>query len=529
MKKQLYILITALLIIIQFSGCKKFLEEQSQDEMRPATIEDITGLMAGEGYPYITNINPFLDLMTDDVQCYGGQNEKNYITVVKKGKAPFSWAKDMYQELLLPSGWAANATYINTWEIIYNKISGCNTVLAYIDKVSGSDVDKNNLRGQALAMRAFYYFYLVNMYGMPYNAPGINLETSPGIPLRLRMEVTDSFYTRNSIAEVYRQIETDLKAGLQYMKNYSKTTDIFKMNPAAAYALLSRMYLYQEKWEQSIAYADSVIAIRPNLTQLSTYKGESPAGYYRYNNGTTLTYANRIYDPALSTEIIWCYRAIGGPNMGTSQDEIYKNTMSPVYTAALNPPYGASSGLLSLYDSRPQTDTAIYLGDLRSRIFILTVPYTQNFSVILGYKFTGGNGNGGDGIRTAELYLNRAEAKIQLAIKNGNTALIQQALNDINELRKSRYDRRKQYENIVITDPQQLLNFCRDERRREFPFEGGHRWFDLRRYGMPAITHYYEDEPGSGETFTLEKGDSRYTLQIPKVVLERNGNLAQNP
>ncbi len=530
MKDQLKYIAILPLVLILFTGCSKFLEEKSQDELRPSNIQDLTAVMAGDGYPYQSNITPFFDLMTDDIQCNGGQSQKNYVDVIKKGRAPFLWSKDVYQELLLPGGWGT-ITFLNTWKIAYGKISGCNTVLDYTDKVTGSDLDKENLRGQALVMRAFYYFHLVNMYGKPYNTPGVNPENTPGVPLKLTMQVPDSLYPRNSVAEVYRQVEADLKAGAALMKANPKNAGIFKMSSAAAYTLLSRMYLYQEKWDESIAYSDSALAINNQLTQLSTYKARPSGGYYLYNNATTFAYGNRIYDPAISKEIIWSYRPIGA-GTGDVQDEIFKSGLSPLYSNSLNPPYSVSSELLNLYDNRPITDTAVYLGDLRGRIYFNVMLYfIQTAPVqIYGFKFYGGtNGAGAAGIRVAELYLNRAEAKIQKAIKSGNAALLNEALNDINTLRSSRYDARKPYQNVTIPNPQDLLSFCRDERRREFPLEGGHRWFDLRRYGMPAMTHYYEEEAGVGQTATLAQGDNRYTLQIPNEVLNRNGNLVQNP
>ena len=523
------ILLVFIVIAISFTGCSKFLEEQSQNEVRPSSISDLKALMGTSGYPYQTSLYPFLSLMTDDVKCNGGQGQANYEKVVLGSKSVFSWSKDMYQELLLPTGWG-NTSRINTWQIAYGYISTCNTVLEYIDKVTGSDIDKNNLRGQALTMRAYYYLLLVNLYGKPYNAPGVDPAKSPGVPLRLRMVVTDSLYKRNTVAEVYTQIEKDLKDGLALLDENKQVNGIYKMSPNAAQALLSRMYLYQENWEQSISYADAVISTRPGLTQLSTYKALPAGGYNLYNNGTPIYYSNRIYDPFLSKEIIWAYKPLL-PGTGEANDEAFKVIMSPSYSNKFYPPYSVSNELLSLYDSRPLSDTAIYLGDLRSRTYLMSVLNIISFSpVTYSFNFLGGSmGVGGAGIRTAELYLNRAEAKINLAIKNGNAGLIQEALNDINTLRSSRYDKRKSYTPINITDLQQLLSFCKDERRREFPFEEGHRWFDLRRYGMPAISHFYEEALGTGEEFILTQGDNRYTLQIPKVVLESNGTLSQNP
>ena len=63
----------------------------------------------------------------------------------------------------------------------------------------------------------------------------------------------------------------------------------------------------------------------------------------------------------------------------------------------------------------------------------------------------------------------------------------------------------------------------REERRREL-FGEFHRWYDLRRYGMPQIEHHYLDE-----IYILPAGDLRYTLQIPQVELDYNPDMKKNP
>lgn len=525
--KRIQLIYISIFTLLLSTGCSKFLEEQSQNQVKPSQVQDLISLMSGSGYPYNTTLDQLTEIMSDNVQCNGGQGQLNYEKVVKAGKAPFSWSKDMYEELLLPEGFSNNQ--INSWEVIYNRIATCNTVLAYIDRVAGDEVNKNNLRGQALTLRGYYYLILVNLYGKPYNAPGIDPKNSPGVPLRLRMEVTDSLYARNSVQEVYTQVEKDFKSGLALMKAYPQENGMFKLSPLGAYALLSRMYLYQEKWAQSIAYADSALAIKSGLTQLSTLQA-SGGGYYLYNNGFTSNTLgwNTIYDArGVSKEIIWKYNFYTiAAGLGASNDPVLKTSIIPSYNAILKPPYAVSDELYFSYEGRPVSDTGIYLGDLRQRIYIKHSAYV---ATPVGFNRIGGAlAMGGAGIRVAELYLNRAEAKIQLAIQSGNTALLSQALDDINTLRTSRYDPRKPYTPISITNPQELLTFCRDERRREFPFEN-HRWFDLRRYGMPSITHNYEATAGTSQTFTLTQGDNRYTLPIPKVTLDRNGMLTQNP
>jgi hypothetical protein len=122
-------------------------------------------------------------------------------------------------------------------------------------------------------------------------------------------------------------------------------------------------------------------------------------------------------------------------------------------------------------------------------------------------------------IRTAEAYLNRAEANVQLDNLSA-------ALSDLNEIRRNRI---VGYVDENITGKEELLNAIRNERRKEFCYEG-FRWFDLRRYGMPSITHRYLRELGETVlTYTLKERDPMYTLPFPNSLLIRNPKLVQNP
>lgn len=122
-------------------------------------------------------------------------------------------------------------------------------------------------------------------------------------------------------------------------------------------------------------------------------------------------------------------------------------------------------------------------------------------------------------MRTSEAVLNRAEA-------NALTDQLTEAMTDLNLLRRNRIPN---YADEQITDKEQLIQAIRNERRKEFAYEL-FRWFDLRRYGMPAITHTYTHEKGEAElTYTLQKNDPMYTLPFPNSLILRNNALKQNP
>lgn len=54
------------------------------------------------------------------------------------------------------------------------------------------------------------------------------------------------------------------------------------------------------------------------------------------------------------------------------------------------------------------------------------------------------------------------------------------------------------------------------------------RWFDLRRYGMPAFSRNWKENGVITATFSLKEKDPAYTLPIPDDVINRNVNLKQN-
>ena len=99
------------------------------------------------------------------------------------------------------------------------------------------------------------------------------------------------------------------------------------------------------------------------------------------------------------------------------------------------------------------------------------------------------------------------------------------ALKLINALREKRYITGT-YEEVNYSGDE-LLNFIREERRRELCFEG-QRWFDLRRYGMPSFKRQWTELGRYVGSYIMEKEDPAYTLPIPAKILDRNPALIQN-
>jgi len=502
-----------LLLTLCMFGCSDFLKESSQDEIRPATTNDLEQLLLGEGYLRDDYIANYLDLLTDDVES-NYSDDISQAGLLPAGAPIFTWQKDMYEKM------AQNSTYgRDSWEKLYGKIKGCNVVLDALERVSGSEGEKLNLRGQALAMRAFYYFTLVNLYGQPYNAEHVDITKSPGVPLILESAVKDDFPPRASVAEVYEQVEKDLLEALPLIEQYGQGNYKMRVTDLFIHMLLSRMYLYMENWEKTVTHADYVIGHKPALINLADQYSVD-----EWWGEVTLDKENGSVYNISSIELIWGYS-------NQNEYDIYFRSVQQ----GESPAYAASASLKNLYVS----------GDLRTEFYyqryVIGIDFTT-WQVIsaphFGLKTPGSSAaHPGKGMRVAEAYLNRAEAKIRLAQKNSDAQLEQEALDDLNYLRAHRFS--APYTEIKAEDVaswivvkeegiSDLLQFCREERRRELSFED-HRWFDLRRYGMPGIVHSLSLSEGQATDYRLPAKGDRYVLPIAQIVLDRNPALVQNP
>lgn len=487
---------TGAILLAILTGCSDFLEEQSQDEVRPSTTLEIQYLLNYEGYPSNEdNTYGYIDLLTDDSECFGPQGitQEYYLKFLDKFKDFYTWSNDMFQEL-------SDSRFYNSWEILYKRILGCNVTLDYIYKVDGKMSEKMNIQGQAYGLRAYYYLILVNLYAQPYNSPLEKPEVSKGVPIMLSLNFSDVLPERNTVKEVYDQIESDLTNALKSFEASGTENEVTQMSANAVLALMSRVYLYKEDWDKVIACSEELFKKQSRLTALNTADDK---------NVFSLE----------SEELIW---HITGYDLSKFYNGYPGRTTRGFFSV--------SDNLVNLYQPTPEGLTDLRLQKYFEQLTIKgggKVPIFGSKSFLKrDYRLNSTS----DGIRLSEIYLNRAEAYIQKYLTDGNTSWCQKALDDLNYLRINRYySETAAYTPVEYTDGNKLLNFYKQERRKELCFEGLHRWCDLRRWGMPSITHTYISRNDVSETVTLKEQDLRYVILIPETVRKRNFLLEQNP
>lgn len=519
-------IIALCLCSIALCSCEDFLDPSSTSEFVPKDANSLNELLLGEAYPRndIDGMNIFLNLLDDDITAMPYQTPQDGFDA-NHFLAAYTWQPDMFKMM-------EEAGYSNTnmYEQYYELILGANAVIDYIDQVNDEKQNINYVLAQAYALRGFLYFKLVNIFGQPINSQPDAL----GVPLKLNsgVENTENALARRTVKDVYAQVINDLKeaerlyetlpADKQFAKDYRTSLPMVQL-------LLSRVHLYQENWSDAASYAHKVMTNSNfKLLDLNVVETLTEEGYPFYK--TYHAYSE-------SSEVIWLYGSVS--DMG-SWVMSYAGTSNPKdNNRVMHAYFKASDDLMETYE-----DT-----DLRKERYIIkkavrdergidiwtpmaigklsvNIPQDNGISLNNFYKPISGSGVFGRSLRLSEAYLNYAEAKAMMYQMGTDANGATEAQDALDELRVKRYAA-NDFKSLDITDAEELIQFVRNERRRELCFED-HRWYDLRRWGMKEIKHVWYNDANTKSTFTLTQGDKGYTIPIPDEAMDLNAALKQN-
>jgi hypothetical protein len=174
----------------------------------------------------------------------------------------------------------------------YRFVSNATAILTNIDQATGTETEKENIKGQAYAYRAFAYFQLVQAWGkrFDYDNPANNDEPNSGVILRNTEQLTFDNQARSTVNEVYQQINSDIDNAVKCLTATTVVrTNKTYINRYVAEGLKARILLAQGKWEEAALLAKDVVEHSGAKLQADTY--------------TTTT--NRMMDSG-NSEWLWC-------------------------------------------------------------------------------------------------------------------------------------------------------------------------------------------------------------------------------
>ncbi|GCC52233.1 RagB/SusD family nutrient uptake outer membrane protein [Chryseotalea sanaruensis] len=376
-----------------------------------------------------------------------------------------------------------NIALVGFWSAGYNTILRANHVLENINKLPDGDF-KNNIEGQALALRALAHFDLARVYSA---APQFAAASDLGIPYVTTTSSSEK-PSRPSVADTFTNIEQDLIAAVPLIASES---DPGFLNKAGVYALQSRLYLYIGDYQATIDAADDAIAEGITVAPIASFAD--------------------IWTDETEDDVI--FKARNTDNDRVTVGVVYNQTGPTGVRSEYVPDYS----LYQLYG----------VNDVRRDAYFSTSAFGGfNFNhIVKWYQRPGSNQAVVDMkiLRAAEVYLNKAEAHAALDQDGA-------ALTALNMVRTNRY--------TGFVDPAETGNALDAavalERRLELAFEG-HRLFDLKRQNLPITRSAFGDySDGTGvsipaESRTLPASSPMFQMPIPQEELNANENLQPNP
>lgn len=400
------------------------------------------------------------------------------------------FATNQYSAYTAWSGTTPDFISWGLWPPLWQGVNLANTVL---DKVPDMDIDdqvKNRVIGEAHAIRAVIYFYLVNWFGsMP------EITTAEEIPTEIPRQRVDSNY---------ELIEYDLKSAIELLPDKSALismgeTEYGRVTKHAAMSLLARTYLQQKKWQECADLTQEVIhsgeySLEPVYIDLFTLENEG--------------FRNR--------EVIWVLPFIAGTSPLVHgcplQPYIWKASEIPDYSSYYDwdGDIRVTASFYNSFESGDERRAGLFYSSDEIEDPIMLIKYPAD-------PATDGRYSGTDLplIRYADILLMRAESLTHLGDIPG-------AVQEVNKVR-----RRAGLQDLDPADytGTSLLMHILNERRWEFYFEG-HAKRDMIRMDYDRMISYIESQSKDWDIY----GAERYLiLPLPSVALAANPALEQNP
>ncbi|MBE9601172.1 RagB/SusD family nutrient uptake outer membrane protein [Pedobacter sp. MC2016-24] len=226
-------ILIAAIMILSFTGCKKFLDEKPISNL----IEET----------YYRNTD---EVETGVIACYDGL-QKVYDIEFKLTEI----RADNTSGVSLEGDWGAikffrdapsNFFLLDFWQRSYNTIARCNLVLKYLDNVT-DPVKKKYFEGEAKFIRSLMYFNLVRLYG--------------DVPLLTASIKYNDFekFKRISKAQIYTQLKTDLLTSVDACPPSWPTAQLARATRGASQALLAKVYLTLKDYPSAKLQLDPLV------------------------------------------------------------------------------------------------------------------------------------------------------------------------------------------------------------------------------------------------------------------------------
>ena len=465
--------IALLIVTVTFMSCDDYLDVKPIGRVIPDAIEHYDLLLNGGTMPGIpvpelrgtSDINA-LSITADDYDIISSSTSPIDINISLNAQL-YTWASILFNDDLRQNAWNAPYRNLYTYNTIINEIDAAAPSTGYLE------ADRAEIKAEALVMRAFEYWTLVNTFGKAYNSS--SAASDLGVPLVTIASVAENAPQRATVQEVYDFILKDLQDAIDFLP--AKPKNPIRPSKGAGYAMLSRVHLFMGNYADAITYADLALAEKNGITDYTIFPDRQPRDFSSIN----LRVIQQDY----------VLKTYGFRGRGYERGRI-------------------STDLLSIFPVNPDVSDKRRTLLMAPNFFepsVVTAVFSRN-------QFTAFP-------NVPEMYLIKAECNARLS--NADEAIA--ALNILGPKRIIPYT------DLTIADfttDAQLLSYALDERRKE-TYRTGIRLFDVKRLNLDPATAKTVIHVFEGQTFSLPPQANNWILPIPAQALGFNPDWVQNP
>ncbi|MBQ8034434.1 MAG: RagB/SusD family nutrient uptake outer membrane protein [Bacteroidales bacterium] len=483
MKKILYsfFVLSALL----FASCEDFTDLQPKGKNLLSTTTELELLLNNEFY---MGTDDFRETVGDMIYAYSPiANELNR---ENKTRDVIKWTWDDKNLAKMAELTSSDSDYAD-WYSVVGTIA--NPILAKIDAAEGDESVKAQLKAEALTLRAYFQWLLVNKFAKAYNPA--TAESDPGIPYVLEdwdLTVPTEKWT---VGQVYEQALKDINDAIALNALPNLNVNRMRMSLPAAYAVKAHILMSMQKYDEAKTAAEQSLAINPTVND---YNSEAMT---RYSYGYILGQA---------------WPCVDRPHLKCEEDLFYT-----YYLELFNM---ISTEALAVFEDGHASKEKIENGDMMYdymmgkpeegggyALSMIGLPYLATFDLTGGWN--------GCGLKTTHMYLIVAEANIR-------NAKYDDAMEALDKIRVNRIDPAKYQplKGTVTTEEDAIFRLKQTSHGENcyslYNFINKKRWNQCGSKWEETLTKNM-----LGKTYTLAPDSPMWIFPFPQNATNNNPNL----
>lgn len=270
--KRIYAIIIGLALLA--GSCSDFTEIDPKGKNILNRVEDLDLLL---NYEYYLRIDNKQAILVNDIIPW--ENVPNLLTETIRtlNGIYISWDEEADRAALVDND--------DTYRELYNVIGKvANPVLLNVDAASGDRIMANRLKAEALVLRGWFHYLLVNIYAKAYDPA--TAATDPGIVYALETDEMDVPNEKLTVGKMYEMILADVDSALN-LGSLPVSPDDMRVGLPFAYAVKAKVLMSMRDYDGAFEAAGECLALKNtiddyhNLLQPATTYGDGQIEFIR--------------------------------------------------------------------------------------------------------------------------------------------------------------------------------------------------------------------------------------------------------